>query len=372
MRPAFSRSSTIDQLQRRQARGSTDRVAGERRAVGAGRPRPDRFAGDERADRHARRDALGGGDDVRLDAGLLDRPPRAGASHAGLDLVGDQQDAVLVADVAQPLQESRRGREVAALALDRLDHDRRHIARRDEAPEDRAAQHLELGAAVAAGTLSPGTDARERGVMDHRQQRPEAGPLLDLRVGQGQGTHRAAVEAALEGDDPGPMGVVAGELDRALDRLRAGVGQEDACLLLEWRDRRQALHELQVARLEEIGGGDVDQPIRLLLDRLHHRRMRMAGRADGDAGGEVKEDVAVDIGHRHAGSRFRHEGIGAGKRRARDRLVARDQRAGLRAGQLGDDPRGARLPGSRNRRGRLGGHNHALRIGAARPARAPG
>ena len=51
----------LDHVERRQRGGGADRVAGERRAVGAGRPRPDRLARDERADRHARGDALGGG-----------------------------------------------------------------------------------------------------------------------------------------------------------------------------------------------------------------------------------------------------------------------------------------------------------------------
>ena len=84
-------------------------------------------------------------------------------------------------------------------------------------PEDRAAQVGQLGRAVAAGALAPGADAREGRVVDHRHQRTEAGSLLDLRVREAQRAHGAAVEPALEGDDPGPMGVVARQLDGALD-----------------------------------------------------------------------------------------------------------------------------------------------------------
>ena len=81
---------------------------------------------------------------------MLDRPPGAGAAHAGLDLIGDQKDAVLVAEVAQALQEGGRGGEVATFALDRLDDDGGDIRWRDDAAEDRLAEHLQLGGAVAA------------------------------------------------------------------------------------------------------------------------------------------------------------------------------------------------------------------------------
>ncbi len=140
------------------------------------------------------------------------------------------------------------------------------------------------------------------------------------------------MESALEGDDSRTMRVIAGELDRPLDRLGPGVRQEDAGLLGERRDPRQPLHELEVARLVEVGRGDVDEPIRLLLDRGAHLRMGMPGRADGDAGGEVEEAVAVDIGDDHARPGLRDERVGARQRRAGDGLVAGDDRARLRAG----------------------------------------
>ena len=40
-------------------------------------------------------------DDVRDDPGVLEAPHHPGPGVAGLDLVGDQQDPVLVADLAQ-------------------------------------------------------------------------------------------------------------------------------------------------------------------------------------------------------------------------------------------------------------------------------
>ena len=59
--------------------------------------------------------------DVRLDAEVLDRPQLAGAVEAHLDLVDDQQDAVLVEHPLQLDEEVLRRDDVAAGALDRLD-----------------------------------------------------------------------------------------------------------------------------------------------------------------------------------------------------------------------------------------------------------
>ena len=48
------------------------------------------------AERHAGGDRLGGDEDVRRHAVVLDREQRAGAPEAALHLVGDHHDAVLV------------------------------------------------------------------------------------------------------------------------------------------------------------------------------------------------------------------------------------------------------------------------------------
>ena len=159
------------------------------------------------------RDALGGEQDVRLDAPVLDRPHLAGPPGARLDLVGDEQDAVLVADLAQALEEAVLGDDVAALALDRLDDDRRDLVGRGELVEQDLVEPLEV------------LDPAVRRVEDARQERPEAGVVLRLRGGQRDRAVRPAVERAEEGDDVRPVGRVAGELDRGLDDLGAGVAE---------------------------------------------------------------------------------------------------------------------------------------------------
>ena len=52
---------------------------------------------------------LAEGDDVRLDADVLDGPHRAGRAHAGLHLVEDEQELVLVGEPAQLARRTRAG-----------------------------------------------------------------------------------------------------------------------------------------------------------------------------------------------------------------------------------------------------------------------
>ena len=56
---------------------------------------------------------------------MIEREHLAGPAHAGLDLVDDQHDAVLVADAAQLFNKRRRCRNVAAFALNDLENDAR-------------------------------------------------------------------------------------------------------------------------------------------------------------------------------------------------------------------------------------------------------
>ena len=60
---------------------------------------------------------LGQGDDVRLDADIVEAEEGAGTTAAGLDVVQDQQHVVLAADALQVAQPVEAGRVDAALAL---------------------------------------------------------------------------------------------------------------------------------------------------------------------------------------------------------------------------------------------------------------
>ena len=69
-------------------------------------------------------------DHVGTDAVVLDREHLPGSAEAGLHLVGDEQDAVLVADLGEAAEERHRRGEVAALAEHGLDDHRRGLVRR--------------------------------------------------------------------------------------------------------------------------------------------------------------------------------------------------------------------------------------------------
>ena len=86
-------------------------------------------------EREAASQALGNGNEIGHDAGMLDREHLAGPCNAALHFVGNQHDAMLVAHGAQRPQEFERRDVEAALALHRLDDDGRHRLRIDIAVE---------------------------------------------------------------------------------------------------------------------------------------------------------------------------------------------------------------------------------------------
>ncbi len=102
----------------------------------AARPVHDGIAGDAGAERHAGGDAFGGGDDIRFHIKVLDGPPFAGAAHARLDLVGDEQDIVFIAQFTQGGEEPGRRDDVTAFALDGFNQNAGHFVRRKDMAED--------------------------------------------------------------------------------------------------------------------------------------------------------------------------------------------------------------------------------------------
>ena len=64
---------------------------------------------------------LGNGDPIGLDAQLLVTPEAATAPHAHLHLIKDQQNLMLVADLAQLAEKLRVARHHAPLPLERFD-----------------------------------------------------------------------------------------------------------------------------------------------------------------------------------------------------------------------------------------------------------
>ena len=159
----------------------------------------------------------------------------------------------------RPCRNRRRGREVPALALDRLDDDGRDVSGAIWRPKT-----------AAAGSGAPRSRRRRSS-----RQRSTRGNGAWWTIGTSGPKPARCLTFEFVSDSepivrpwnppskamiPRPVGVVAGELDRALDGLGSRVAEEEhAGLLGERRDPGQALHELEVARLVEVGRGDVDE-----------------------------------------------------------------------------------------------------------------
>ena len=140
-------------------------------------------------------------------------------------------------------------------------------------------------------------EVAERQVVEARQHRPEALDHL-LRARRRDRAVAAAVEGALEGDDPVPLrlaGVVevlARHLDRALDRLGARVGDEHR--VGEGRRDQPLGQRLLVRDAVEVRG--VPELPRLRLERRDERRVGVAEERHRDAGAEVEIALAALLG----------------------------------------------------------------------------
>ena len=315
--------SVLEQVERRQTRGACDRVAAESAAVRPGRPAHLLRARDERAERKPGRDALGQADDVRLDTPVLDGQEVTRATHPRLDLIRDEKDAVPGGQLPQARQEVVRWNQVAALALDGLDKDRGDAFRGRDGVE----QLFDTLDRLVGGHAA--RHRRERRMEHLREQRGEAPALARFRRRQRQGAECPAVKRPDERDIARPSGGIARELHGALDRLGAGVREEDTRRRARQDPVLQSLRQLDLRRVVEVRPGHVDEAFRLLLDRGDNLRVGVARGDDGDAGREVEEPVAVHVCDPAAPASLHDEGVGAGEARRHRLGVACDQLSGF-------------------------------------------
>ena len=148
-----------------------------------------------------------------------------------------------------------------------------------------------ISTAAVSGPITASTAARSSNGTWSKpgSDRPEALDHL-LRSRRGDRRRRAAVERALESDDADAVRlaavveVLARHLDRALDRLGAGVGDEDR--VGEGRRDQTLRQRLLVGDLVEVRG--VPELARLRLERGHQRRVGVAKGGHRDAAAEVQ------------------------------------------------------------------------------------
>ena len=174
----------------------------------------------------------------------------ARAPEARGDLVAHEQQAVLVAHLAQQREAARRVKAHATGALhDRLEDDRRQLA----GMAGGQLAHMRCPALVEPGAEAGGGQLREHVL---RQSAGEMAVHAGDRVGQGHRSERVAVVAAPQRQQPRALGVpqraleLQAHLDRDLDRHGARVGEEHS-LEPSRREREQALGQAQRGLVRE-------------------------------------------------------------------------------------------------------------------------
>ena len=189
------------------------------------------------------------------------RERRAEATEAGDHLVEDQQDAVLRADLAQPLQVALGRDQHAGRTRDGLDDhggDVAGVVQRDEALEFVGEVRAVLGLAARVGVA--GEVVRVRQVVDARQHRAEQLAVVD-HAADGDAAETDAVIAALPTDEARARAFAARavigqrDLERGVDRLRAGVREEDVVEALRAASPRPSLASSNAAGCPIWNGG---------------------------------------------------------------------------------------------------------------------
>src|SRR6266508_226729 len=269
-------------VERRVRRRGGDRRRREGGDVRARTPGGQDLVGsDDGRDWESAREPLRDRHQIRHDTIPVAAPHASGAPQAGLDLVVDQQEAELVAELAQPAQVAVARDDVAGARLHRLDEHGRHVGNRARVAERRllaakqATHEVQagLGAVLRLGTDRTPVRVRVRNLRvpcvvrtDWVEEAPH--PALGCRG------HRAAgrpVVPTVGGEDHRCTRVPARRLDGELDRVCARDAEDDALGTVPRRQARQPRRQL-LSRF--VGQVEVmDEPLRLLAYRLEDARM---------------------------------------------------------------------------------------------------
>ncbi len=243
-------------------------------------------------------EALGAGEDVGDHAPFLGGKARAQAAESGDHLVEDEEDAVLVAELAQALEVALGRRQHAGGARDRLDdhgRDGRSVVDIDDAQQLVGEVRAPRGLAAAVGLL--GEIVGRGQVVDVGQEVAVGDAVL------GDAAHRHAAEAdavigALASDEANARGIAAGPmireryLERRVDRFGARVAEEH---VVEVRrgERGEAVGALEGDRVPELERRGVVEGAQLRGDRVGDALAAVAGVHAPQSGGAVEHFPAV-------------------------------------------------------------------------------
>ena len=250
--------AVVELIEDRERRGSRHRVTAECRAVLSGREQFRRGTrGDGRPDGQPAAEALGESHDVGHDPSGLVCEKRSGTTDSRLNLVEDEQCAVLGGQPARVREVVRRRNDDTGFSEDRLENHRRGLRRHG------GGQGLDVA------------EGHEVDPCGHRFERCALGRL----TGHGERTHGASVKCLVRGHDLRPAGE-SGQLECRLVGFGSGVAEEHPAGLPELVEK--TLGEFDDPRVD-VQIRDVAQSVELLGHRCHDRGMRVTERVHRDA-----------------------------------------------------------------------------------------
>ena len=280
----------IHDLEDRERRRAGDRIAGKGTAEAAGLGRVhDLGPPDHRRQWKAAAKRFRDRDDVRLEIVMLAGKKSPGTAESGLDLIGNQNDAVLASDACQLFEEACGRRHEAAFTEDRFDDDGGDPIGRDHAFKEL----VERRQRILRGNAVP--FEWERGVINLAAKGTEVLLIRRILAGHGKRQQRASVITVREGDDGRTARILARNLDRVLGRFRPGRQQQR---LFGSRAGRSPVELFGHAKIRlvhcDLKTG-VSETGSLFGDRRDDFRMCMAGVERADSAGKVEVAMPVAV-----------------------------------------------------------------------------
>jgi len=246
-------------------------------------------AADYARQRHAAREALGHRHQIGHDVVVMHREQLARARKARLHFIGDQQNAVLVAQLAQRAHELGGRRIEAAFALHRLEDDRRDALWIDVGLEQMLDRLQRVGCRHAVQRI------RERRVENVGRERTEVQLVRRDLARQRHAHHRAAMKGARERDHARTARRRARDLDRIFDGLGARREESRLLRIVARRALVDLLGQLDIRRIRHDLIRRVRELVQLRTHGLDDLRMAMARVAHGNTRREVDHAAALDV-----------------------------------------------------------------------------
>src|SRR6266567_6172067 len=254
--------------------------------------------------------------------------PFAGASKTGLHFVGDEENAVLAADILKQLEIIARRNDEAALAENGLGDDGSDGFGSDGALEGVFEIMRE---SFRCSTFFGAVGIGKRNAVNVAGKRLEAGFIRMRLAGKRHGQKRAAMEGVLKTNDGGALGKGARDLDGIFDGFGAGVQENGFLRKIAGSQGVEFFRDGDVALVGSDGEAEMQVLLDLFADGRKHARSAVADVEAADAAGEIEIAIAVDIldGGAFGARGENRRGI---RRTARNRgFAARHQWAGLGA-----------------------------------------